>query len=491
LEFLGRLDRQVKVRGVRIELEEIEAVLAAHPRVRSAAVLVVEGAVGKRLVGYAAGEVTAEELAEHARAKLPAAMVPAQLVVLAQLPLTPQGKVDRRALKAPERPRTEMLAPRTETEEIVAGIFAEVLKQERVGPEDNFFELGGHSLLAVQLMSKLERATGRKLPLSAIFQAPTVRGMAELLLARDFARSPSCVVPLRSKGTGRPVLFFHPVGGNLFSYRNLVRALGEERPIYGIQSVGIDGEEAPFTTVKEMAGHYVAELLKAVPEGPYHLAAWSSGGVIAYEVARQLRESGGAVASLTLIDTPVPSATDRGTGHDPMTLLHLFALDFGLSLDDIKLTWEEIGALSPHQQIAAILDLAKAAGAVLPEVEAAQIARYFEIFKANLRALEDYCPGTYAGRLLLLRPREPVPLKPVRPDAPVWRRGARWLRLLYRRSDLRLRILLSPSLGWKSWVTGGVETEVVEGSHFSVLHPPHAAALAECLRTHFSRGEVS
>ncbi|MBV9774929.1 MAG: amino acid adenylation domain-containing protein, partial [Gemmatimonadetes bacterium] len=182
LEFLGRTDTQVKIRGFRIEPGEIEALLAAHPGVRDAVVLVRQDTPGeKRLVGYvvpAEEEVSTEELRTYLKERVPEYMVPGALVVLEELPLTPNGKVDRKALPAPDGEAVEYVAPRTGTEEVVAGIWAEVLRRERVGATEDFFALGGHSLLATQVMSRVQQALGVEVPLRALFEAPTVAGLA-------------------------------------------------------------------------------------------------------------------------------------------------------------------------------------------------------------------------------------------------------------------------------------------------------------------------
>jgi acyl carrier protein len=189
LEFLGRIDHQVKVRGYRIELGEIEATLTAHPAVREAVVVArEEGAGEKRLVAYVVGEASGAELRAFVRSKLPEYMVPSAFVALAALPLTANGKIDRRALPAPEgRPEQERayVAPRTPVEEVLAGIWAEVLRLDRVGVQDNFFDLGGHSLLATQVVSRLREAFSVELPLRALFETPTIMDLAEAIIESE------------------------------------------------------------------------------------------------------------------------------------------------------------------------------------------------------------------------------------------------------------------------------------------------------------------
>jgi thioesterase domain-containing protein len=237
-----------------------------------------------------------------------------------------------------------------------------------------------------------------------------------------------------------------------------------------------------------MAAHYVAELRRQVPAAAYHLCGWSSGGVIAYEVARQMREAGLAVASLTLVDTRIPEDQDRLVTRKPALLLALFALEFGLSLDGFELSWDEIGELPPGRQLAAILEQAKAAGAVPPEVDAAQVSRYFEIFKANVQAVAGYRPAPCALRVLMLRTREPMPAGRPRAGAGFWTRSANRLRQQARDLRQRWELLVQRTHGWDRF-TAGVAVQVVPGSHVSALRPPHVRVLAGRLRAHLDQIE--
>jgi amino acid adenylation domain-containing protein len=497
-EFLGRVDRQVKVRGFRIELEEVEAALVRYPGISQAAVVTRErGADDVRLIAYvaSAGEVSTAGLRSFLESELPAYMIPSTFVPLAELPLTRNGKLDRDALPEPREeagtalPAAGSLAPRDELEARLTRVWQELLGVQPVGVRDNFFEFGGHSLLAVQLISRVEQETGHKLPLSILFQAPTVEAMANAIRARQQGLGLSCLVPIQPKGSLAPLFLTHPVGGNLFCYRSLVREIGGDRPVYGLQSVGLDGEEAPYTTVADMAAHYLEELKKAQPEGPYHLCGWSSGGVIAYEVAQQLKRRGDEVATLVLIDTRVSDEADRSITRDPALLLNLFALDFGLSLDRFQLSWDEISELTPYQQLSYILDAAKAEGAVPPEIEVDQVLRYFQVFKTNLEAMTRYQPKPYAGRMLLMRTRDPRPAGPRRQGIGWW--GQLLSRAGYLRRHLRLKwqLLFNPAQGWDKLAREGVEVVVIPGSHFSILQPPHSQGLAERLREILAKGD--
>ena len=314
LEFLGRIDDQVKVRGYRVELGEIESVLLRHEGLREAAAVVREDVGGEGLlVGYVVPTETpgptASELRAFLGSYLPEFMVPSAFVIVEALPLGATGKIDRRALPAPDRRQAvqvELVAPRNETERALAAIWQNVLGiTAPIGVTDDFFALGGHSLLAVRLLAKVERVLRVKLPLATLFEDSTVERMAARIseLAHGDRRLPT-LTPLKSSGSKPPLFLLHGRDGELMFYKDLVGALSADQPAYGIQPVGFDGKELPFLSVQEMAAHYVKELRAFAPDGPYLLAGYCFSGVLAYEVAHQLTEEGRAPALLALIDAP-------------------------------------------------------------------------------------------------------------------------------------------------------------------------------------------
>ncbi|HYK04977.1 MAG TPA: amino acid adenylation domain-containing protein [Thermoanaerobaculia bacterium] len=312
VEFLGRADHQVKIRGFRIELGEIEAALERHPAINQALVLATGEEGAKRLVGYyttrAEGPSTAE-LREFLKQSLPEHMVPSFLVALEAFPLTPNDKIDRAALPAPEAATLtdRYVAPRTPVEETLAEIWQQVLRLPRVGMDDNFFEIGGHSLLVVQLMTRVEQALHLRIPVIELYKNPTVAALAAHLSA-DQRTDPSAspLVVLSARETGEPLVLIPGIVGALHGYYDLARAVGELRPVYGLHASST-AEVEHCHTVESIARLYVTSLLDTSllelwDRGPFHLLGHSYGGIVAFEMVRQLEQQGRQPGSLILVD---------------------------------------------------------------------------------------------------------------------------------------------------------------------------------------------
>jgi amino acid adenylation domain-containing protein len=318
LAFAGRADDQVKIRGFRIEPGEIQAVIATHPLVAQAAVLVREDVPGdRRLVAYVVRATIeheadsgtqaslAEAVREFAAKRLPAYMVPV-VVVIPALPLTVNGKIDRAALPAPDRTdgTGARRGPVSALEESLCEAFAEVLGVPEVGVNDDFFELGGHSMLAIALVERL-RARGVSVSVRTVLAAPTVAQIISTLSLSAVADSLDGVLRIRSRGDAAPLFCVHPGGGLSWCYTPLARYVPEQRPIYGLQARGIDGTSELAGSVREMADDYVARIRALRPSGPYHVIGWSFGGVPAHEIAVRLRAAGERVA-LVIMDVYPP-----------------------------------------------------------------------------------------------------------------------------------------------------------------------------------------
>ncbi|WP_073967627.1 amino acid adenylation domain-containing protein [Streptomyces sp. CB02460] len=336
LEYLGRADQQIKLRGFRIEPGEIESVLLRHPGVAQAAVLIREDRPGdKRLVAYVVAAdaanrpVDVPELRRHAAAALPEYMVPAAVVPLEALPLTVNGKLDRRAL--PEPPLTEAVAgraPRTPAEEILCGLYAAVLGVPSVSVDDHFFHLGGHSMLATRLIGRIRAVWGTPVTIRDLFQHPTPAQLAEHI-DRDNGGDPlETMLPIRAlpaagaAGADQAPLFcVHPISGMSWCYAGLLRHLGD-RPLYGLQARELTDPAGRPASVPDMADDYLAEIRSVQPHGPYHLLGWSFGGLVAHAVAARLEEAGEEVALLALLDAhPLPDGFTAPAvdGHEVLT----------------------------------------------------------------------------------------------------------------------------------------------------------------------------
>ena len=323
IEMLGRLDDQVKIRGFRVEPNEVTSVLLQHPQVKNALVLAHEVTPGeKQLVAYVAfheeGQTSTAALQQDLAAKLSNYLMPAAFIVLPDMPLNENGKVDRKRLPLPGesdlRGSQAYVPPRDRYEAEVVRIWQDVLKRHPIGVQDNFFEIGGNSLTALVLMNELSAHFGRELPVSMLFQSPTV---TELCVAmRDMASvsdiETSCLIRMKPGDGSRPPLFMvHSQGGGVLSYFQLAHLLDAEETIYGVQSMGYETEETAYETIEEMADHYVAEIRRICPQGPYRLLGWSFGGTVAFEMARRFEQLGEQVDFLALLDSHTIGQADK------------------------------------------------------------------------------------------------------------------------------------------------------------------------------------
>ncbi len=487
LEYLGRIDQQVKIRGFRIELGEIEAALAAQPGVREAVVLARDG----RLVAYLVAErrpmppSCGSSLAE----RLPDYMLPAAFVFLDALPLTENGKVDRRALPAPEdagaASAEARVAPRSPLERFLARQFHEVLglpADREIGVDEDFFELGGTSITSAIFIHRLQQALSEVVHVVTIFDHPTVAGFADFLRAEHAggarrieeeggtAIGPAVLpergvlVPLQVGAPGRRPLFcVHSVGGEVVSYRELARHLGPDQPVYGLQS-----PDPPLRDVREMAARYVAAIHEVQPVGPYRIAGWSMGGIVAYEMARQLEAEGEKTDVLAVIDAASP---DRWVGEPErsdteMVTLFATALEqlHGGDLDlppGFELPTIDLDSLDADAALAIALDLGRQVGLLSPNLELAELRRLFERFQANRRALSSYRePYDYGGEIHLFRAAD----------------------------HLAITGNENPTMGWGGLLNGRVRIFDVPGDHRTIVKRG-AEAMAAHLRALLGQGD--
>ena len=416
IECLGRLDFQIKIRGFRIELGEIEAVLSSHSAVRQAVVIAREDLPGdKRLVAYYTTRpgvtVSAGDLRDHIRGKIPHYMLPSVFVPLESIPLTPNGKVDRKALPAPQQENTVLTSnhepPATEIEQQLAAIWSRILKVTPVGRNDNFFELGGNSLLAVTVFSAIEKTFGRHLPLAMLFNAPTIAGLAgNLGLVEPGTDNWPSIVPIQPKGTKPRFFCVHGAGGNVLLYRDLAARLGNDYPFYGLQSRGLDGKSTPLTTVAEMATAYLEEIRRFQPQGPYHLGGYCLGGTIALEIAGLLRQQGEEVALLALLDTyNFTKAVQIGWLYDQLERLKFHLGSFSRLRPGQMMSYvKEKFRVAMDGELAAIFQSDKRGRQISDQAKSEGHVALQNIQSINDYAVGIYRPKSYPGKMTLFKP---------------------------------------------------------------------------------------
>ena len=454
IQFLGRIDTQVKLRGQRIELEEIEAVLAAHPRVAQAVVALREDTPGeKRLVGYVVlpygAALTHSELREYLGQELPAYMVPAAFVVLDELPLAPTGKVDRPALPAPEADRpaeAEYLPPGTAAEQTVADVFADVLGVDRVGADADFFDLGGSSLQVAAVISRVRELTGVTLPMRDVYTTPTVAAVGAALagaLSGDTA-SDGLVLTLQTGGDKPPLFCIPHVFGSALGYRGLVRHLPADQPLYALESPGLDDDTPPVDTMPELAAVYVAALREHHPHGPYVLGGHSMGGVVAWEMALQLIDAGEQVRVI-LIESNIDLRPPATRTYIAQTFLDIMA---GIAERD-TVPLGDVDDLPEPVFLERLLEAMTKAGVVDADLDTVRLRRRYNVFAANARALWAYDPPRpLPGRVALVR------------------------------SSVASAV---PEGMWRDLAPDGLEEYVVTGDHYSMWSEPYLTGLGRTI----------
>ncbi len=465
IDYLERIDQQVKIRGFRVEPGEIEARLKQHPAVLEVVVLArEEDGNDRQLVAYVVATTganfSAEALRHYLREKLPDYMIPSAFMLLDEIPLTPNGKINRQALLALAKNRNEhaqaFVAPRDALELRIASLWEEVLNTRPIGSTDNFFERGGHSLLAVRMMAQLSHQIGRELPPALIIQKQTVQALAAFLRQEIESHDTSPLIAIQPHGRKPPFFCVHPAGGGIICYSALSRYLGIEQPFYGIQTPGLDGTaQPPLTQIESMAARYLKELREVQREGAYMLGGWSLGGVVAFEMAQQLRRQGLEVSLLALFDSYIPTTPGPHTELDDDALLVQFTSDIsGLYDLEEPLTQDaDFQSLTIEERLSSLLQEVVRKGCAMPDLNVKQLTRLFEVFRTNVRALLSYQPQSYPGRITFFRASEQI-------------------------ADLSA----DPAKDWRNLAAEGVEVHVVPGDHYTMLREPAVQIMAEWLK---------
>ena len=494
LEFLERVDWQIKIRGFRVELGEFESALLRQETIDHAAVVAYRrpGRDHHELVAYVVARegvsLTAAQLRQSLCKELPEYMLPSTFVLLDELPILPNGKIDRQRLSDTELFRDqeihgEYVPPRSPLESRLARVWEDVLGVAQVGVRDNFFELGGHSLSVLQLVAAVQNELGRPLRLDTLFESPTVEELAVKLTTPAIKETPPCVVPLRAFGSKSPLFIVHPSGGMVLDYLDLVEQLDLGRPVFGIQAVGLDGDRAPYRRVESMASHYCQEIRAVQPEGPYCLAGHSFGGLVVYEMAQQLVQTSTAQPFVVLIDTAIPQSELLARAfpleelNEARWAVELLRSLGGLSGFKLAIDQDALSALSPGDCLMQIERELMTASSKLIKLNAevgqrvdqlirtlcgggSQLTAMLEITRANVEGMMEYTPRPYPGPITLVRARDRVShdIAGLVADAgdELW--------------------------AWDKLVRGGVAQFVVPGDHFSMIRKPNAAILAETIQ---------
>lgn len=463
LSFIGRADGQVKVRGHRVELGEIEAQLFEHVAITAAAVAAHRDAEGiVTLAGYlvvaAGATIDTDAVRVYLSSRLPEYMMPASFMLLDALPLTPNGKLDRKALPQPERQsRAAYVEPVTQIEQKLAALWQQILGLERVGLHDNFFEIGGDSLSAAEMLARFPEHFSMELPLSSLFEASTIAGLAGYLQRADSLSDPlGSLLPLRLSQQQRPLFCIHPVVGISWGYANMLRHLDGKLPVYGLQSHGLRGKTSLPESIEEMAADYLVQIRRKQPHGPYRLLGWSLGGLIAHAIAAQLQAQGEHVECLAMMDS-YPFVTDDAQACSDEALEVQAILHF--------LGFHQLARDNPPANMDALSD------ALCREYDVFSVPLVQEIMKSdpqlidhvsavtrnNLRLARQYVPQLIDADLLFFHAtaNEPVELD---------------------------GLLQYHPRAWRSFVGGRIETHEIDCHHQNMLEAGPAAQIGGLLQ---------
>lgn len=501
LEFLGRMDDQFKLRGYRLEPKEIELALEQHAGVREAAVFLRDATVGAERLDAAVvprnggGAGFEQHVIRKLRERVPSYMVPDRVWCVAELPHTNTGKLDRRRLpqllgNVADEPRfvRQWHPPRTPLESALSELWCEVIGLERVGRSDNFYELGGTSLQGALFISRLQRDLEEQLPLVTIFELPTVAELARFLakafpekIASRFGlesvemaqseleansstpsdseggpRRPDDVkvmdrdvlVPLQSQGGQTPLYLIHPPGGIVACYQALAQCLGEERPIFGIRGRGLQRHETLPARLEVMASDYCAAITSHQPSGSYLLAGWSLGGIIALEMAGQLRSQGRDIGFLGFLDTTIP--------HGEVNKAYRMDAESSGAEYGFDVSLEELAELPPDEQLPYLWEHVQRMGLIDHDAPTDMIEQLLHdikrVFHHHVHLASEYAIRPYPGTITLFRPR-----------------------------DVPAEVLRCRDRGWGR-IAAEVAVHWVPGRHHTMVKPPHVEHLAEALR---------
>lgn len=462
LQYKGRSDLQIKIHGHRIERGDIEAALRSHPDITYAAVAVHTRPDGAdQLTAYVVPtpHTTPDTIAltTYLVTRLPTHMIPTAILTLDRIPLTPTGKLDYKALPAPERRPARFRSPSTPLEATVCDAFTQTLDIERVGVDDGFFTLGGNSLAATQLVARLAESTGADVPVQWVFTDPTPQSLARRIDTRlrgldeqDLGDALSVVLPLRAAGTDPPLFCVHPAIGLAWGFSGLVQHLDPDRPVQGLQSPTLTDPTAQFDTLDQLAARYVREIRSVQPHGPYHLLGYSLGGTIAHAIAVQLRRDGDPVATLAMMDTRVITARNIST--PTPTIVDLLTEFGGLA----------VSQLPADLTIEAAAELLHRQGGLFTALTPEHLVILHRDYTRLIDLTRDYRPAPFDGDLIYFSsatdPRDDDP---------------------------------SPALAWHDHIAGRITEHRIPARHERMTDPDALRAIGLVLAEHFRSTDTS
>jgi len=471
IEFIERADHQVKIRGYRIELEEIESVLNQYPVVKSSVVMVREDTQNdQRLVVYTVlhneQPPTTNQFRQFLKNFLPEYMIPSNFIILDAFPLTPSGKLDRLALPNPQQyhhgSQESFVAPHDIVEQKLVSIWEDLLQVSPISIKDDFFALGGHSLQAIRLFSRIEQVFSKKLPLAMLFRNSTIEQLANIIRNKEWTGEWPTIVSIQPGTNKKPFFCVHGFGGGIVGYTELASLLGSEQPFYGLQAQGLDKTAESDTHIEAMAARYINAMRAVQPTGPYYLGGYCIGGVIAFEMARQLQESEDSVGLVAIFEGVAPLRGNRKEtvwSNPKLTIYFLHNVPYWfqnyLQLG-YKSMWMRIRRKTQVKWKKLLRKFGKPVKNDASDIidDASGIPTdHLRLMETQIRALGKYVPKTYNGEITLFRVRG--------------------------QSLFRLQ---GPTMGWDRLSTGSVEVKMIAGNHNNILEQPHVRTLAKQLK---------
>ncbi|CAK8714625.1 Amino acid adenylation domain-containing protein [Candidatus Electrothrix gigas] len=465
LEYLGRIDHQIKLRGFRIELGEIESAMLQFPGISECVVIAREtGAGSGQLVAYAVSrdqslsEIDpARQVKEYLKQKLPDYMVPAIVLFLEGLPLTANGKIDRKALPAPTVRKSSYVCARDTIELTLVRLWEQLFDISPISVQDDFFDIGGDSLLAMRLIYHIKKEFDRTLPLHTLFQNRTLEQLAAVLRQETPVSAWQPMICLQSEGDKTPIFFAHASGGSAFNALEFSSFMGKDRPFYAIHPRGAELGDPFHDSIEEMAADYVTAMREIQPEGPYLMAGWSFGGTVIFEMARLLEQAGETAPLLITIDMPEPEAV-VWKEDDVEFLMDRLPHYHGVSVDELDEN------SSDEEKVTYLLKEIKVAGLMRPDIDQHQAQHWFSMYKHHNRLVGLYKPSSpVQSKMLFYKPAERIPF------------------------DDQMGQALEK---WPPFVLGGLEMQEAPGNHFNMVSPANTAILAGRIKAYLEERSI-